>query len=479
MRRVQLRLGGVDADLPEGGNVAPALVLQLAELGKTASIVGDGAKRSVKLPATAINRAALATGRADCVVVVDGVQVFTGTAIVSERNNIRGRQQTVSINLVSGNVSALGAVFDVRLADLDWSDTEHDLTSAEVSTGLGYLPPPLSNYGYNPIMRGRWVVSGQVQHYECTPYIFLGAAIERALQQIAGYTLGSNFLKDSIFKGLCMPVLLPEKYGDDFARDYTQETWEVISYDVPEADINPAKFETAVYTNPNNPSWDGVSEYTCPYDGFYNMKAQLIVEPIPPTAGTMLVNFVPRQNGVTYNVQYSGAQIQVGFFIPTTGQTLVSLDVIFDANAGDVLDLLIFMPALGQMKLVSGRIDIVGEAKVQSGSPILFKYLLGDTTVGDIIRGLTHAFNLVWSTNQFARTVKAEPADDWYNVRTAAIESGFYSQTETQNLPEDLSREQKISYFQAPKSWMRAGLILKAQGGFYSHVFLFLPTQAR
>jgi hypothetical protein len=75
--------------------------------------------------------------------------------------------------------------------------------------------------------------------------------------------------------------------------------------------------------------------------------------------------------------------------------------------------------------------DVIGEAEIVDGFNLDLKYIIDPSLKAiDLIRGIAHAFNLVFETNEGSRTVYIEPADDYIiesRPATLNIEDGFYT----------------------------------------------------
>jgi hypothetical protein len=75
--------------------------------------------------------------------------------------------------------------------------------------------------------------------------------------------------------------------------------------------------------------------------------------------------------------------------------------------------------------------DVIGEAEIVDGFNLDLKYIIDPSLKAiDLIRGLAHAFNLVFETNEGSRTVYIEPADDYIiesRPATLNLEDGFYT----------------------------------------------------
>jgi hypothetical protein len=450
MKDVRLIANNIQLDLPAGGDIAPLLTLGLQDYARIGSVLSSGVKRSITLPSTATNRNALRTERVPARLLVGGIEVFTGEAIVTQRTRRQDKEVSISVALSGGNGDWLAALKGQRLADIIGDFGSHTLDSGTVQTaltaGIG-----TGDFAYAPIKRGAWAIAGEVQHYECTPLLFIRQILERALNQ-AGYRLESDFFQMGVYQAMVMPVLLPEKYGEEYGQDFLNEEWTDASGQTI-TDVTGAVlvFGTSVNTTGN---WNStLNRYIVPEDGFYRMSMTVEFAPEPVTFPAQ-IEFSFRKNGVRYQVVYPTSALPDVVQCPANEQRTFTGSCIFEANAGDFLDFR-FDPflSLSGAKVASARMSIEGEAKIQSGSSINFRYLLGSMTFGQLIAGLTHCFNLVWQLEQ-GRAVRVEPADDYLDVRAGAMRAGFYSQTALQvSTQAETSQDTIVRRFGAEEFW--------------------------
>jgi hypothetical protein len=131
-------------------------------------------------------------------------------------------------------------------------------------------------------------------------------------------------------------------------------------------------------------------------------------------------------------------------------------DVVF-LQAGDELRLTLFTGAqAGVTYDYSLSWSVIGEAELTFGCPLIYKYLLGNGKVLDMIKDLQLMFNLRFEADPLSRQVVIEPADQYlYQANTNVndnppteplqLRQGFYrttGQDDTQDF--DLSRESEL-----------------------------------
>jgi hypothetical protein len=135
-------------------------------------------------------------------------------------------------------------------------------------------------------------------------------------------------------------------------------------------------------------------------------------------------------NGVAPVVFYGQANLTPPQ--PYTTNTTVRGEAVFSLNAGDTVQVVGVVPIVAP-----GTFDynivftVTGEAEIIDNFNVDLKYFIDPSLkVIDLIRGLAHAFNLVFETNEGSRTVYIEPADDFIlESRPASLqlEDGFYT----------------------------------------------------
>lgn len=304
--------------------------------------------------------------------------------------------------------------------------TAHTFNDATILTGWNAFYPSI-DYGYALIKTKDWPLSSMVQFIDSTPVIFVAAIIDYHFANL-GYTISSTFFNSLFFKYLVIPVLLPEKYGEDFSEDYINIFAEFSIY-VPLATYSTI---TSIYNvqtqTPSvgpNPYSTVTGIYTVPYDGFYKIKGTYDIINVTGNVGFSGVIVI---NGVAPGPPYTFSD--GAFFANITAPTRVEFDFIIPFSAGDTIEIVYVAVTASGNADVFGTLEITGEAEIKSGTTIDFEYLIPKQwKVLDVIKGLSHAFNLVWETDAATNTITVEPSDNYlYTDRTAgaSVESGFY-----------------------------------------------------
>jgi len=326
---------------------------------------------------------------------------------------------------------------------LDWLGDLHDYTRTEVLNGWN-ANPALKNYCYIVAKFKDWYsdtatipATSFVDVFQSTPAVFISALVAKIFNSI-GYTLTPSFFSSPVVSRYIMPLILPEKYPQEFSEDYlnvaaTKTITQTITAPVGLGGVEGITCDTQTQTPPlavPNPlvlstpsifSTGNAAQYTAPYDGFYLFKWSVTVNnftgspsgffgvlgiPIQPEPGTTLIS------GNTYSGSVV-AQLETGWKIEFTASVNGPV-----GNAYDIID---------------AKFEVIGEANIVKDSPIDFKYLFSDLLITDFIKGLTAAFNLCWDTDTDLKTVNVLPSDNYLITDRAAATStiieGFHQDT--------------------------------------------------
>jgi hypothetical protein len=245
-----------------------------------------------------------------------------------------------------------------------------------------------------------------------------------------GYTINSTFLTSDFFRRLYLPVLLPAKFDGGYNEQYLQIAAEETGYNFTATFGAPIIISPFIYTvqtdSPTvgaNPYSTGTGIYTAPFDGFYNIKLN-----------SNFYNFSAASNLVSTEIRI----ILNGFLIlrnyPLGALTELNTEYVTPLSAGDQITIEIETNSAAGVITFDGDLflNISGELTAATGLPINFQNLVDRNYNSlDFIKGISHAFNLVWQTNTLTRQITVEPADSYqYQQITAPpvtqLNGGFY-----------------------------------------------------
>lgn len=393
---------------------------------------------------------------------IDGLQLFTGQA---QLNEVKGRANTYGIvgreykvAFYSGNGDWIQQLKGVKLRDLDYTSDAHDFTEANIIAGLSGTP---TNYAYGVVKLKNWgytdSIGDAVVITECTPLIYVKALFDKIFRQLLGYTIVSDFYATNLFGGLNIPLPLPEKYPQEYSEDYLNvaairtgtRAYSLSGIAIDGIDFTTQTKAPLVGADPFQESTVGFfsgttsSDYTAPDTGFYKVRLSVTLDNIVGT-NTILLATVPTAAtspvGTVYTIDAAN-----------NGDTFTH-ELVYQMNQGEQLEPL-FSISSGSIAfdLIGASIEIIGEASIQEGTLIDFKYLMRNWTVTDFLKGVIECFNLQFETNTAERKIYFEPKDTYkYTERYPTIieefRDGFLRSTNTDSTFKlDLSKDFKIN----------------------------------
>lgn len=429
-------IDGVSADLPQ--NINFTLSYAIRDKDGFATNTGTRSDYSFQLPATKVNdeiaRNFWHVGTVteseqefkSAYIEINGRPFFTGKAQLKKvdvkENPYYWKGDKYSYAFYGNNADWVVDIKNKKIKDYDF--TAHTFNNGTILAGWG-AAAPADNYGYILLKLKDWALNSRIQFIDSTPVIFCRSIIDFMLTDL-GYTLNSTFLTSAFFNKLVIPILLPEKYGQDFSDDYLNIFAE-FSAVVPVATYNGVdtifdnQTRTPSVSNPYNVA-NGL--YTVPNDGFYKFKAIFNLTNVTGNVGFTGFFFI---NGVNIGFSF-GDQL---FTAPYTAPVTLEGEFIYPLNAGDTINVHYLANTASGNCDVFGSFEVIGEADIKAGTTIDFKYLIPKQwKVLDFIKGISHAFNLVWETDAATNVITVEPSDSYlYAQRTISpsIVDGFYN----------------------------------------------------
>jgi hypothetical protein len=288
-----------------------------------------------------------------------------------------------------------------------------------------YNSYPTDDFKYLPIKLKDYTTLGQLDALEDShPAIFVVDVLNKVFNSI-GYTMISFFFSSAFAERLIMPVpilnryIIDNQFGDEYLNIAADESQINYGGFGPTLVFPNQTFSPSIGPNPYN-NITGI--YTATMPGFYLFEVEVRVSNITTSADCLFgfsINGVPPVS-------------------PIWGLSNILTDTIFRAeqvlnlNAGDTAEVygLSFVVSPGTYDFAA-TLKVTGEAEIVDGFNLNLKYVIDPSLKAiDLIRGLAHAFNLVFETNEGSRTVYIEPADDFIlESRPASLqlEDGFYT----------------------------------------------------
>ena len=255
-------------------------------------------------------------------------------------------------------------------------------------------------YKYVLIKWKDWNVFGEADTLESTPALFVRHILEKIFASI-GYTIDTNFINTDWFSKLILPIPIGDRIDDgQYGIDYLNVKANSPVFTV-SSPLNYAPFQIDTQTSAPligaNPFNTTFYEYTTPINGYYLCKIIVIASNNIAPCG---YGFGFRVNGIS------------GFAVPVFQNGIFSYEEVLQLNAGDIIDVIALDVLISNSMDVQVFIEISGEAEIADNTILDFKYLINKSwSALDFIKGLAHAFNLVFETNEATRTVRIDPAD--------------------------------------------------------------------
>ena len=379
---------------------------------------------------------------------VDGLPYFQGkaqlTSVTTQDNQYYWKGNRYKVAFYGNNADWVQDIRDKRLRDYPLAT--HTFNNATIATGWGNTFPA-SDWGYTLIKWKDWGYPNRIQYQESTPFVFVGAFLREIFDDI-GYTVDSKFAGLDFFERLIMPIPLPEKFDGGFSEDYLTI----------EADEPAFLLSTNVLGNPSiltnqtvspaigaNPYNIGTGYYTVPYDGFYKFEYSAQITNVTGSGVGLIIYIQDSVLGIypattigdnTPGAYTANASLRGEYVLQLTAGQQVGLGHLGNTTIGDAD--------------VELSMRVIGELPVKSGTPINFKYLIPQEWKSlDFIKGLAHAFNLVFQTNPILREVTIEPADSYLYVQespsVSSVQDGFYNDTVDQTQKLDLLKDGELT----------------------------------
>lgn len=437
MADIKIIIDGQVAELPPNGLNLP-LTYSLRSRDGLAINSGSRSEYSFELPGTkhnddifnqfydpaiyTINEQAFLSASIE----VDGLPFFIGRC---QLQSVTLRQDQYFWQGKSYKVAFYGnnADWSTRIGDLLIKDLPFTAHTYSYADNLNHWVNtyPTNDFKYLPLKLKDYTTFGQLDALEDShPAIFVVDVLNKAFATI-GYTMVSGFFLTDFAKRLIMPVPILNRYiiNNQFGDEY-------LNIAADDSQINYGGFgPTLVFPNQTqaptigpNPYNNITGIYTATMPGYYLFEVEITVSNITTSADCLFgfsVNGVPPVS-------------------PIWGLSNILTDTTFRAeqvlylNTGDTAEVygLSFVVAPGTYDF-QATLKVTGEAEIVDGFNLDLKYVIDPSLkVIDLIRGLAHAFNLVFETNEGSRQVRIEPADDYVldsRPATTDLEDGFYT----------------------------------------------------
>jgi hypothetical protein len=437
MADIKIIIDGQVAELPPNGLNLP-LTYSLRSRDGLAINSGSRSEYSFELPGTkhndsifnqfydpaiyTINEQAFLSASIE----VDGLPFFIGRcqlqSVTLRQDQYFWQGKSYKVAFYGNNADWSTRIGDLLIKDLPF--TPHTYSYAD-NLAHWVNTYPTNDFKYLPLKLKDYTTFGQLDGLQDShPAIFVVDILNKAFASI-GYTMISFFFNSAFAERLIMPVPILSRYiiNNQFGNEY-------LNIAADESQINYSGFgPTLVFPNQTfsptigpNPYNNTTGIYTATTPGFYLFEVIITVSNITTSADCLFgfsINGVPPVS-------------------PIWGLSNILTDTTFRAeqvlnlNTGDTAEVygLSFVVSPGTYDF-SATLKVTGEAEIVDGFNLDLKYIIDPSLkVIDFIRGLSHAFNLVFETNEGSRTVYIEPADDFIlesRPASSQLEDGFYT----------------------------------------------------
>jgi hypothetical protein len=443
MADIRVIIDGKLADLPPQGLSLPLTYSLRSREGLTIN-TGSRSEYAFELPATKQNSdifnmfyevggiTIVAQSFMDASIEVDGQPFFIGKCqlqSVTLRPDLYGwGGKTYKVAFYGNNSDWAIRLKNTFLYQLGFGTHLYERDQILVYWDYTYLN---DYFKYILIKWKNWNVFGEVDTLESTPALFIVHVLDRIFNSI-GYTVNSDFIRSDWFSKLVMPIPIGDRINDpQYAVEYLNVEVKDTIID-PNGNYWPVVFttQTVAPTVGANPYDNMTGFYTAPVTGFYLFNFTIEVV---STAGVWQA-----EGGLVQNGSFPVIVGATYFFLPfgSSGNYLLTIesDVIF-LNAGEFIGLKLSAACTDPSTYFNISMSVTGEAEIIDNINLDFKYLINKRwSALDFIRGLAHAFNLVFETNEGQKIVSIEPADKYLledrYPNTRVFKDGFYVNTE-------------------------------------------------
>jgi hypothetical protein len=444
---LQLIIDGKTADILEGRQFPISIDVQIEDITSFTDKKGSASSRTFRLPGTAKNN--------DIFKHFDAAQVDINSVRDSLPAEIRldtvpietGIILLQSVKLTRDKWSRKAKEYEVIfLADnAEWFDLLDGRTLDELTftpftlnfapiAALENVTAATNEYCFTLIKWKRWrnelaAGGGFLDRDEYTPALFIKQIIEKAFNLI-GYTVNSSFMNTDFFERLILPIPPKPGYGGDFFRAYTDATATLTA----PVTVSPAVTLQIVYDDDSTaPNFDnggnynnGTGVWTAPYDGQYTFTFTAVVDNLTVSSGQPSFAAGYYVNGVP--------PVPTVFYAPiANGETITVTETLL-LNQGDTVAAAISPAAnVTSYDVTGGVFDIrCQELQWAYGLDLVWKYLVPQYNLLDIIKGVAALFNLKITTDGGARQVVIEPRNDFF--------TGIADKTEKIDILKDSSK---------------------------------------
>ena len=390
--------------------------------------------------------------RKPCIIKVDGTPVLRGE--VKVKNVItKGKKKEYVLQIIGDNsdwVKQLETLYLNQLTKLDSANanTDHTFNKAtiEASWSGSYSDlKTVSSYAYfYPVINyGGWQNGSGVVVNDMRPAVYIKAILDAGFQE-AGYTINSTFLNSTDFKKLVLPYyghgfgiddtfISNRKFRAGRTTDHTEiQTNQVLTFPqynthtiiIPlDDDSTSPNFDTGTLYNTSTYKYSANGVYDVKFKGNFELEHTVSFTSLSNTYVLLLKQYDGSATSYKTLKSFTLGYGESKSFSYDTGYITVSASHTFELELRSVASLggsggfYYHNYKIKSSTFIENEID----KTPQGGFSITLKDILSDKhTVLDILKGLTHLFNLYYRTDTAMKIVYIEPRDTFFDDTTTA-----------------------------------------------------------
>ena len=396
--------------------------------------------------------------RKPCIIKVDGTPVLRGE--VKVKNVItKGKKKEYVLQIIGDNsdwVKQLETLYLNQLTKFDSANanTDHTFNKAtiEASWSGSYSDlKTVSSYAYfYPVINyGGWQNGSGVVVNDMRPAVYIKAILDAGFQE-AGYTINSTFLNSTDFKKLVLPY-----YGHGFGIDDTfisnrkfragrttdQQIHDINTYTT-EKQYDTHTIIVPLNDDSTSPNFDtgtlyNTSTYKYSANDVYDVKfkGSLEIENLNDTRASHFELYLKQYDGSSTSYKkiadFNLGILESKTFSYDTGYITTSSSHTFELELRTTTTLYTktvtgfltydYKYLHSYYVKASSYIENEIDKNPQQNYSVTLKDILSDKhTVLDILKGLTHLFNLYYRTDTAMKIVYIEPRDTFFDDTTTA-----------------------------------------------------------
>ena len=390
--------------------------------------------------------------RKPCIIKVDGTPVLRGE--VKVKNVItKGKKKEYVLQIIGDNsdwVKQLETLYLNELTEFDTvsSNTDHTLNKATIEASWSGSYSDLKTvssycYFYPLINYGSWKNGSGVVVDDMRPAVYIRAILDAGFKE-AGYTINSTFLDTLDFKKLVLPYhghgfgvsdayIDARKFRAGRTTDHTEiQTNQDLTFPqynthtitVPlNNDSTSPNFDTGTLYNTTTYKYSANGVYDVKFKGNFVLEHTLSYTQISNTYTVLLKQY--DGSATTYKTlkvftlgfgESKSFSFNTGYMTTSASHTF-ELEIRSTTPLGGSAGYYYHNYKITSASYIENEID----KTPQGGFSVVLKDTLSDKhTVLDILKGLTHLFNLYYRTDVAMKTVYIEPRDSFFDATTTA-----------------------------------------------------------